>query len=101
MFKTIKAMGSSFGNTFKSNIDKDIEHAKGQGAADKADFLYTTIKRVIKSSWNSMIDKIINLLLHSAMKDLRALVKECRTHGIDPRDYMPENVLDRLPKNFA
>lgn len=97
MFRIAK----SFGEAFKGNITRDVEYAKTEGAANKADLLYKVIKSVIKSSWNSMVDKVINLLLRSAMKDLRAMVKECREHGIDPRDYLPENVVDRMPKSFA
>lgn len=91
----------NFGGKFKKNVMDDVEHLKGEGAIDKADMAYERIKAVFSGTWNLVIDKIIALLLKSAGKDLRILVREAKAAGKDPFTYFPDNVRDKLKKSYA
>lgn len=91
----------NFTGTFKKNVKDDIDHLQGQGAVEKADLAYNRIKAVFSGTWNLIIDKIIAILLKSAYKDLRILVRESKAAGIDPFTYFPDNVKDKIKKAYA
>lgn len=91
----------NFTGAFKSNISNDVEHLQGQGAVDKADLIYGRIKALFSGAWNLVIDKITLILLKSACKDLRIIIRESKAAGIDPFTYFPDNVKDKLKKSYA
>lgn len=91
----------NFTGTFKKNIKDDVEYLQGQGAVDKADLIYNRIKALFSGIWNLVIDKSIAILLKSARKDLRIIVRESKAAGIDPFTYFPDNVKDKLKKAYV
>ena len=91
----------NFTGAFKKNIKDDVEYLQGQGAVDKADLIYNRIKALFSGIWNLVIDKSIAILLKSARKDLRIIVRESKAAGIDPFTYFPDNVKDKLKKAYV
>lgn len=91
----------NFTGAMKENVVKDVTHMQGQGAVDKADLIYQRIKALFSGTWNLVIDKVVNLLLKSASKDLTLIVKECKSAGVDPLTYFPDNVKNKLKKSYA
>lgn len=91
----------NFTGAFKKNVQDDVEHLQGQGAVDKADLIYNRIKALFSGVWNLVIDKITAILLKSACKDLRIIVRESKAAGIDPFTYFPDNVKDKLKKAYV
>ena len=91
----------NFTGAFKNNVKNDVEYLQGQGAVDKADLIYSRIKALFSGAWNLIIDKTIAILLKSAKKDLRIIVRESKAAGIDPFTYFPDNVRDKLKKAYV
>jgi len=89
------------GKRITGNVKKDIDYLRGEGADEKADLVYDRIKSFLSGGWNIMIDKIVNLLLKSAEKDVRIIISECKAHGVDPYERFPANLRDKLKKNYA
>ena len=89
------------GKRLTSNVMKDVNYIRGEGADEKADMLYAKIKTFLSGGWNIMIDKIVNLLLKSAEKDVNTIIKECKAHGVDPFERFPANLRDKLKKNYS
>ena len=88
----------SVGRRIAGNIKKDIDYMKGDGANEKADLVYDKIKTFFSGGWNILIDKVVNLLLKSAEKDIKAIVAQCKSHGLDPYDHFPASLKDKLRK---
>jgi len=91
----------NFAGAFKNNVKNDVEHLQGQGAIEKADIIYNRIKALFSGTWNLMIDKIVDILLKSAKKDLRIIIRESKAAGIDPFTYVPDNVKDKLDRAYV
>lgn len=92
----MKGFFKNFTGKFGSNLKGDIDNLRGKGAEDKADLLYNRIKAAFSGTWNLIIDKLINLLLRSAKKDVEFIIVECKAHGVDPKTKLPRNILDKL-----
>lgn len=90
----------NFTGTFKNNVKNDVEYLRGQGAVEKADLIYNRIKALFSGVWNLVIDKATAILLKSARRDLRIIVRESKAAGIDPFTYFPDNVKDKLKKSY-
>lgn len=86
----------NFSRKIKSNLKNDVEDLRGKGADDKADLVYNRIKAFFSGGWNILIDKMVNLLLHSAKKDIECIIIECKAHGVDPYSKLPTNVREKL-----
>ena len=91
----------NFTGAFKKNVQEDVTHLRGQGAIDKADLIYNRLKVAFSGGWNLLIDKIVAILLKSAYKDLRILIRESKAAGIYPFTYVPDNVKDKMKKAYV
>lgn len=84
-----------------ANATSDIRYMNNEGASEKADIIYMRIKSFFSGGWNLIIDKVIDLILKSAEKDVDSIFKLSKSNGFNPFDFFPDNVMKLLDPKYV
>lgn len=92
----MKGFFKNFTGAFKANARREYDHFNGQGAIDKANMFYRVLRTFLVERWNDLINKLIELKLKSVESDLIYIFEECKRYGMNPYDFIPDNIMMRV-----